>query len=199
VRFLEKIFQRHLASDGYLILVDPALQRSTRELMEIRDQILLKKHLHVFAPCLHEKNCPMLAVSNRDWCHFYFEWEEPDFMRELDRILRNKNEYLKCSYMIFTGKSQNELDHLPAKKEKNHVYRVISNLMGSKGKSEVVLCGPAGRWHLTRLDKAEAPPNRAFSKLKRGDLVYVGRIPSRQYTQDGETRIEKDDPLEIIG
>ncbi|MFO1518208.1 MAG: small ribosomal subunit Rsm22 family protein [bacterium] len=198
VKFLEKIFQRHLSSDGYMILIDPALQRSTRELMEIRDIILKRKSLHVYAPCLHERPCPMLAASPRDWCHFYIDWEEPDFLKQLDRQLKNKNEYLKCSYMIFSSKALNEAEAKSLKKEKGPVHRVISNLMGSKGKSEVVLCGPSGRWHLTRLDKAKSPANRHFEELKRGDLVYLEKIPARQFTNDGNLKIEKEDKLEKL-
>jgi ribosomal protein RSM22 (predicted rRNA methylase) len=198
VKFLEKIFQRHLASDGFLILMEPALQRHTRELQEVRDIILKRKSLRLYAPCLHERPCPMLAVSDRDWCHFYKQWEEPEFMRELDRILKNRNEFLKYSYMILSSKGVSEADQVAEKKEKVHLHRVISNLMGSKGKSEIVLCGPSGRWHLTRLDKNESKENQDFADLKRGDLVYVNKIPPRQYQEDGDLKIEKGDVVQII-
>jgi len=198
VKFLEKIYQRHLASDGFLVLMEPALQRQTRDLQEIRDIILMRKSLHIYSPCLHERRCPMLAVTDRDWCHYYAQWEEPDFMRQLDRLLKNRNEFLKYSYMILTGKALSEVDQIPEKKDKAHLHRVISNLMGSKGKSELVVCGPSGRWHLTRQDKNESKENQGLAELKRGDLVYVNKIPPRQYQEDGEVKIEKQDVVQKI-
>ncbi len=197
-KFLEKIYQRHLASDGFLILVDPALRHSTREMMALRDVLVARKKLHLFAPCLHAKNCPMLAVSDRDWCHFYADWKEPDFMKDLDKILKNKNEFLKYSYFIFGSKSQTPLDHLPAKQDRSTIYRAISNLMGSKGKSEIVLCGPAGRWHLTRLDKNEGAKNKVFAGLKRGDLIIAPKIPQKPFRNDGDIKLEKEDSIEKI-
>ena len=197
-KFLERIYQRHLSSDGFLILIDPALRHSTRELMALRDALTARKKLHLFAPCLHQKNCPMLAVSDRDWCHFYANWKEPDFVKDLDKILKNKNDFLKYSYLILSLKSQNELDHLPERSDHSSIYRVISNLMGSKGKSELVLCGPAGRRHLTRLDKNESGQNQGFGNLRRGDLVTVPKIPTKPFRNEGEIRIEKEDLVEKI-
>lgn len=196
VKFLEKIYQRHLSPDGYLILMEPALQKSTRDLMEVRDSILHRKSLHVYAPCLHAKPCPMLIATQRDWCHFYKEWEKPDFIGSLDKLLKNDNQYLKYAYTIFTSKAVNEVDTLPIKKDKPQLYRAVSNLMGSKGKSEIVVCGPAGRWHVTRQDKNESKLNQALDALKRGDLILIPQIPNRGFNNDGEVKIEKVDRIE---
>ena len=119
-------------------------------------------------------------------------------MKELDRLLKNKNEFLKYSYIIFTGKGVNEADFGADKKEKTHVHRVVSNLMGSKGKSEIVICGPSGRWHLTRLDKNASKENQGLKELERGDLVYFNKIPPRQFQEDGEIKIEKGDVIQKI-
>ncbi len=198
VKFLEKIYQRHLSPEGYLVIVEPALQRNTRDLMELRDNILSRKSLSVYAPCLHTKPCPMLASTNRDWCHFYSDWEKPDFIGSLDKILKNDNKFLKYSYMVFMSKAYNEVDALPVKKDKAHIYRVISNLMGSKGKSEIVLCGPNGRWHLTRQDKNESKTNKTFEDLQRNNLVMVPKIPTRGFVQDGDLQIMKEDIVEKV-
>ncbi len=71
--------------------------------------------------------------------------------------------------------------------------------MGSRGKTEIVLCGPSGRWHLTRLDKEESRSNAAFTKLRRGDLVYLSSLPSRAFKHDGDLKIAKADAVEKIG
>ncbi len=198
VRFLEKIYQRHLSSEGFLVLIDPALQKPSRELQEIRDIILEKKSLYLFSPCLHQKPCPMLAATSRDWCHFYADWEEPEFMKALDRILKNKNEFLKYSYMIFSPKNLNEADLFSQKAEKTHLYRVVSNQMKTNGKVEALVCGPAGRWHLTRLDKNKSPSNQDLGEIRRGDLVYLPKIPLRPFQNSGDLKIEKEDKVKKI-
>ncbi len=197
-KFLEKIYDRHLSKEGYLILMEPALQRSTRELMLLRDQIISKKSLKVFAPCLHQNSCPMLQASGRDWCHFYISWKEPDFMLKLDKLTKNKNDFLKCSYMIFTSKDRSELTQIPTKHDPHRIYRAISNLMKTRGKAELVICGPAGRWHLTRLDKEKSESNRALDQIQRGDFLWVEKLGARSFQAEGELRIEKADAIGVV-
>src|SRR5205814_1975210 len=56
-----------LAPGGLLILVEPALRETSRELLAVRDH-LLAAGLHVVAPCFWTGPCPALA-RDRDWCH----------------------------------------------------------------------------------------------------------------------------------
>ncbi|MBF0493244.1 MAG: methyltransferase domain-containing protein [Deltaproteobacteria bacterium] len=194
-KFLEKIYMRHLSPEGFMMLLDPALQWTSRELMELRDEILARKKLYLYAPCLHQKECPMLRAGDRDWCHFYIEWQEPEFMKQLSKMLKTKNDFLKTSYMIFSKAEKSVLDKVLGKAKAADVYRVISNLMGSKGKAEVVLCGPAGRWHVMRQDKNASPKNKAFSEMHRGDLAVIPQLKERDFTVNGEVKLEKDDVL----
>jgi hypothetical protein len=64
-----------LAPNGLLLLVEPALRRTGRDLLELRDA-LLANGLHVLAPCLHRGACPALERP-RDWCHADRPWDAP--------------------------------------------------------------------------------------------------------------------------
>jgi hypothetical protein len=56
-----------LAPGGMVILIEPALRETSRELLAVRDA-LVAAGLHVVAPCFRQGACPALG-SERDWCH----------------------------------------------------------------------------------------------------------------------------------
>ena len=165
-RLVQSLLQRHLTANGVLILIEPGLQRATRELMELRD--LLMGSVHILAPCLHHDACPMLRHSGRDWCHFYLDWDRPKIIADLDRLIGNKKEYLKFSYLILTDDRRQATDE--------GSYRVVSAPLRSKGKMELLLCPAEGndtsRLHrITRFDKDRAPANADLDRVTRGDMV----------------------------
>ena len=169
--------EKYLAPNASLLLVDPALQKSTRELMQLRDLLLnvaedsrpQSANLKVLAPCLHQGPCPMLKWSKRDWCHFYVEWECPKLIRDIDDAIGNKHDYLKMAYMIL--KKQKSESAEPA--TGNVAWRVVSSPMNSKGKAELLLCGENARLQrITHFDK-DLPhrKERHFNAAKRGDII----------------------------
>ena len=56
-----------LVPGGTLVILEPALRETSRDLLAVRDQ-LVAGSLHVVAPCLWAGPCPALA-RDRDWCH----------------------------------------------------------------------------------------------------------------------------------
>ncbi len=149
------------------IIIEPALQKTTRQLMELRDKILESGRAQVLAPCLHQQNCPMLAANKRDWCHFYIDWKCPYFIRQIDEITGNKHDYLKMAYMVFRG--QRTTDN--GQRTKNQ-WRVVSSPLISKGKREFILCGADGKLpKIERLDRDRSEQNRSFDEIKRGDII----------------------------
>jgi ribosomal protein RSM22 (predicted rRNA methylase) len=56
-----------LEPDGMCILVEPALRKTSRAFLGVRDR-LLAAGLHVAAPCFFQGACPALQ-SAKDWCH----------------------------------------------------------------------------------------------------------------------------------
>lgn len=154
-----------LKPSGVLLVIDPALQRTTRDLMEMRDALVSEKLLFPLAPCLHTKNCPMRAANRRDWCHFYIEWRCPEIMRKLDALVGNKHDYLKMAYFIFAqDPGSRSLD--PEK------WRVVSSPMISKGKTEMLLCGSSGELRRIRqLDRDVKKGRLSIQNMKRGDIL----------------------------
>ena len=166
------LLANHLETDGLLIIIEPALRWTTRNLMKLRD-VLLSTINHqpstILSPCLHNLPCPMLATNHRDWCHMYLNWKRPDVIEKIDRLIGNRKDYLKFSYLIF------ELSHYRTIEPSHPIWRVVSAPMHSKGKIELLLCNASGLKKITRLDKDASDKNKDFEHVWRGDLVtYAG-------------------------
>lgn len=154
-----------LEKTACLILVEPALRKTTRDLMALRDRLAAEGRGFLLAPCPHQKNCPMLKANKRDWCHFYIPWKCPELIRRVDREIGNKHDFLKMAYMIFETVGQRPL-RLPS------FARVVSSPLLSKGKKELILCRPEGRLQkIGRLNKETSEANRDFDRIRRGDRV----------------------------
>lgn len=169
--FICKLIDQHLAPNGRLIIIEPALQRTTRDLMLLRDQLVTEtKIATVLAPCLHQALCPMRANNPRDWCHTYVNWERPQVIADLDMLIGNKKDYLKMSYMVMKPVAN-------AINLAKNVWRVVSAPMKSKGKLEILFCGQkdGNLLRVTRQDKDRSKFNIALDQLQRGDIVeYAG-------------------------
>lgn len=190
-QWLYSLVENHLKPGGILALVEPALKRPGRDLMALRDHLVTTGELQVISPCLHEHPCPMLSGTNGDWCHFYIDWEEPPFMRELDKILGNDNRFLKMSYLLLE-RSKHSLQRPP------HHFRVVSNRMATRGKTEVILCGEPGRINLSRLDRHRSNTNAALDQVKRGQILRWTQWNKPGFTDDGSYRLEEKSEIQIM-
>jgi ribosomal protein RSM22 (predicted rRNA methylase) len=188
--FLNSVMKDLLEDGGILIVIEPALRWTTRNLMKVHDELVFSHRSPatghcIIAPCLHSLPCPMLKESDRDWCHMYLDWKRPAFIADIDRMIGNRKDYLKFSYLIFSNR-QNPPQPPFTKGGISHqslaashgLYRVVSAPMRSKGKIELLLCNERGLMHLTRLNKDTSPSNADFDKTARGDVVQYGGGPS---------------------
>lgn len=152
---------------GTMIIVEPGLRETSRELHRLRDHLLTEQKLHVVAPCVHEAPCPALA-TDRDWCIADLPWEPPPTVREIDRRTGLRKGSLKFSYLVLRA---TELSPPPAGR-----WRVVSDVLDLKGERRVYLCAD-GRWIvLGHLKRGGADP---FAEIQRGDLVDVEGIVAR--------------------
>lgn len=175
---------RRLAPGGLLVLLEPALKRTGRELLVVRDR-LLEQGLKVHAPCLMQAACPAITRS-RDWCHADRPWTPPDWSLEVGRRAGLARESLKYSYVI--------LSHEAPVRHERSVFRIVSEPMPEKGKKRYFGCGPAGRQALVRLDRERTEVNAAFDELERGDVV---RLEPLSVSGDG-LRLTPTTPIELV-
>jgi ribosomal protein RSM22 (predicted rRNA methylase) len=67
VQMIQALLHR-LQRNGSLIIVEPALRQTARNLHRVRDRLVARQLCTVYSPCLHECSCPAL-LKEEDWCH----------------------------------------------------------------------------------------------------------------------------------
>ena len=156
-----------LMPGGTIIIVEPALRETSRELLAVRDQLLALSDLEVVAPCFWTGACPALA-NPRDWCHDAVA----DGAHGGDGAAGNRR--VDFSYLVLRDRWK----RIPGQLR----YRVVSDPLPEKGRLKLYACGPTGRDPFIRLDRHESPANAAFADLVRGDIA---RISNPTEAKDG--------------
>lgn len=187
---------------GALVIVEPALRDRTRHLHALRAELLAARHATVFAPCLHAEACPMLA-REQDWCAEDRAIDLPAWLVPVARAAGLRWEGSTFSYLVLR-KDERSLAELT----RSHAarFRVVSDAIVTKGKSERFLCGVAerggataiGKLRVTRLDRHETPENAAWNDLARGDLVAFDPAPSLREGRDEEARVDASSRVDRI-
>lgn len=164
-RLLESLFTK-LAPDGALLVLEPALKESARELMATRDALCQGAETpHVFAPCVRSGPCPMLE-GERDWCHESLSYALPPHLIEVAKRAGLRFEGLSYAALVLTRRARHAAPP-------ETLYRIVSDRLISKGKLELYGCGERGYQRLTRLDRDRSELNRDFELLSRGDVVAL--------------------------
>jgi ribosomal protein RSM22 (predicted rRNA methylase) len=164
VGFLNDTCSRLLADKGSCIIIEPALRETSRDMLNVRDE-LLECGLHPYSPCLLRGKCPAL-MNPKDWCHEDVPWTPPAIIQEVDRLTGLRKDSLKFSYLVL----RKDAVPLSAAHGKN-VFRIVSEPLASKGKVEFYVCGPLGRRLIIRFDKDRTPTNHLFETMRRGNVV----------------------------
>lgn len=166
-----------------LIIIEPSTRQDGRRLMSLREEAI-SKNFEVIAPCTHQRECPLLTQSKKDWCHDRLTFTRPEWMLEIESSLPFKNSTLTLSYLALQKKTKNL--ETPDK----NIFRVVGDHLDEKGKVRQLVCRGQGREFFSFLKKecAEIP------MLHRGDLIKLSVEPEKK---GEELRIKKDQ-MEII-
>lgn len=203
-RTIAALIHGWLAPDGFLILVEPALRETSRDLLRVRDRLLGMLPLTVYSPCVHSRPCPAVAAGcDSDWCHEDRAWQAPPWIRQIDERTGLRKSSLKYSYVVCNqmglsirdavlGVTPSDARALPAG---NHLWRVVSEPLEERGKSAVYLCGIEGRFRVTRLNKHASPANADFEQLDRGQVVSTGSLATKSVM---DRRVQAETPLCIL-
>ncbi|HET6675987.1 MAG TPA: small ribosomal subunit Rsm22 family protein [Nitrospiraceae bacterium] len=162
-----------LSEHGTLLLIEPALRDSSRELHQLRDRLLGTTHCTLYSPCLHEGPCQAL-VKPTDWCHEERAWVSPGWIRAIDRKTGFIKDALKFSYALLRK------DGRTIAKRANGVFRMVSELRVFKGETRAWLCNEGGRSEVGRLDRQRSDTNAAFDQGKRGTIIRIDQIVRKE-------------------
>lgn len=179
-----------LAVDGSLLLIEPALKSATMDLMKVRDLLLKRYEVNIYSPCPEQGICPMLANTDRNWCHAEIGWRRPELVAQIDKMVGNRKETLKFSYLIVRKDGQNLAKLLSS----DPLWRVVSDQHKEKGRKLVYACGMGRYSSLVKLKRDASPVNRDFDNLSRADYLSFPLVEERE-----EIRITADCALRSFG
>jgi hypothetical protein len=127
-----------------IIIVEPSTRLQGRKLMELR-QNMIDQGRSVWAPCVHQDQCPLLISSEKDWCHDRIHFKPPIWFLNLEDLLPMKNQTLTFSYLCLSRKKRPQ----GAAPE----IRVVGDLLVENGKRRQLICQNSSRVFLTWMDR----------------------------------------------
>lgn len=161
-KLFQPLIRESMHDDSLLILIEPALQRTSRMLTLLRDELNATYGLKSILPCFHDSPC-LMNREKFDWCHSDITWKAPKIRKRIDKALEHQSDRLKLSYLVFTkGK------HFPFKS--SH-YRMISDPLKIENNRACLLCRASGKQKLDFSKKEKAFTRECF----RGQVL--NRIP----------------------
>jgi len=182
-----------VAERGALVLMEPALRKTARNLLGVRD-ILIREKWHVIAPCPGSYLCPAYK-NKKDWCHHRVNWSPPEYIQAVDRITGFHKETLNFTYFVFKKVPPGTFK--PDNPDSIRRFLVVSDLIELKGKKEVHLCGFSDgqdnrgeKWTAVLENKKVSDLNSGFLKLQRysmisvsGAIIHGGKILIQENTR----------------
>jgi len=158
-----------LDEGGALVLIEPALRETSRDLHRLRDHLLASGRAHVFAPCTRAvAPCPALA-RERDWCHEDRPLALPPRAARLAQATGLRQGGMKFAYLVLRRAG----DPLAAVDPSRAALRIVSEAKRLKGRRECVGCGDAGWVKLRLLSRHRTDANRGFERVRRGDVLVI--------------------------
>ncbi len=168
-----------LRKGGALVLIEPALRPTTRELLEVRDA-MVGRGFAVRAPCLFPGGCPALE-REVDWCHAQRAWHPPEALSDIISAAGLHKDALKMSYLVLAPKGEPwpSVGLESRQGGDTRLFRVVSETFEGHQRRRVIGCGPEGRLPIARSDGARSEANATFDRLERGDLFALdGAMPA---------------------
>lgn len=162
-----------LLSCQRLVLIEPSTQSAARRLMSFREQAM-SEGFSAWAPCVHQKNCPLLTESKRDWCHDRIEFVPPSYFSKFSSYLPMRNDTLTFSYLAMVRGHAPELP--------SNAGRIIGDTLYEKGKVRQAFCRQDRREFLSWLTKEGQAP-----RLSHGSLF---ELPAEHEIKGSEIRLK---------
>lgn len=188
------------ARQGLTAIIEPALRATTQPLQRARDHLLASADsIHVIAPCPHQSRCPMLAESDRDWCHEVRTIDPTPRVMQVQSITRRRDDRTKFSFMVFapmhvlSTRLQSD-ESLPdgATSLSSLQGRLVSDALNSKGKCERVVCASNGQLlKLRLLDRERTDDNAALADEPRGTVVSLRNITGPRVGRDASVIVQR--------
>lgn len=169
-----------------LLIIEPSTHQDGRRLLELRKQ-LIEAGYYIWAPCVHQLNCPLKEESVKDWCHDRIHIEMPKEFQQIGTHLPFKNNTITMSYLLAKKTPPKSLS-------KSNTARVVGDYLAEKGKVRQMICRGLDREFLTCLTRNEAQP----IEFARGDLIEIVNESGLQKIGKNELRYSDSNVLKLV-
>ncbi len=168
---LEKILSllKRLGGPRYVILLEPALRDSTRDLLKTRQALIESKKARVWLPCLDNRPCGALA-SAKDWCHEEISVQFPEWFNAFGASAGLKKEALLFSYVVLSHVDLEVPGWQP------NGLRMVSQRLERKGQTECFLCTQEGKQKIRVQHSKTTEENKQVHEWVRGDLFSEAEV-----------------------
>jgi SAM-dependent methyltransferase len=168
-----------LAPGGALLFLEPALLKTGREAIALRDKLAAAGRT-ILAPCLRNGPCPALEADGQT-CHSDFAWETPPVVRELSRRTGLGKDLVKTTAFVVAAGQGPRPASAGAYGSDAVAYRVVSDPMVNKaGRVRYLVCGEDGRFPLSAKRGEGFPAESAFFSLARSDRIELSGAVRRE-------------------
>lgn len=169
-RLLEMAAAR-LTPGGAILVLEPALLSTSRELLELRD-LLASRGWALLGPCPGSYPCPALAAGSERSCHCLSSWRPPAPVAQLAAAAGLDRGSVKFSYIALSPNASTSV--APGGRGSPSWRRVVSDPMLNKaGRLRYLLCGEGRLETLSAAADDEAARRQLFMSLARGDIVEL--------------------------
>ena len=191
--FIKKQAEK-LGENGILILNEPAMLESSRNLIKIRDEILGSeafRGMNLVAPCPFSgsKKCPAM-LSEKQTCHAEKMWKPVEPVMSLAKGAGLDRESVKMSFFVFQKTEEQ------AEPENGKTLTVVSDgMLNKSGRIRFMLCDGEKRFSLSAKKDDKHAKEIGFFGLRRYDKIRIENPEIREgnFGVAGNTEIFKED------
>ncbi len=189
--FLDSIMT-HMGESTLLIINEPAILESSRNLIKIRD--LLNDTVNILSPCVHAQNktqCPALKAGENHTCHQENTWSPIAPVSDLAKQAGLDRTSVKMTCFVFSKTEQNAINE--------NLYRVVSDAMLNKaGRIRYLLCNSQDRIAFSAKKDDTLSVQKGFFALKRGTVINLTNPQLRGDKENKAYGIKEDTQITVI-
>ncbi|MCR5762690.1 MAG: class I SAM-dependent methyltransferase [Treponema sp.] len=160
-----------LDKDGIILVSEPALLLTSRNLINVRDN-LVQDGFSVISPCLCSQICPITEAKSQQTCHAEIAWKPVEPVASIARLAKLDRQSVKMTYMAFKKSLDSNADD--RENSSNKIYKVVSDgMLNKSGRIRYLLCDGKKRIPLSAKKDDPRAKELGFFTLSRYDSVSL--------------------------
>lgn len=161
---------KKLEKNGLLLLSEPALLNTSRNLIALRDR-LLENGFSVLSPCLGHNKCPALQAGPNHTCHADIQWKPIEPIASIAKKAKLDRESVKMTYFIL----QKDTDSVPLNTNTvPYSGKIVSDgMLNKSGRIRFLLCDGEKRIALSAKKEDSHAQKLGFFDLRRYDSISL--------------------------